>query len=124
MKLLSLVILFVTASCAASPAMLPDGRTIALGEKAYVDGPVIMPVAILEDSRCPANARCAWAGQVRLKAVWVRKNQNQPIELTLGKGLPLADGVLTLTDVRPAPMTGSVIKASDYRFTITFEGGL
>jgi hypothetical protein len=40
---------------------------VALGETVYVDGPRVTPLAVIEDSRCPIDARCVWAGQVRLK---------------------------------------------------------
>ncbi len=124
MKLLFAVFPLLIASCAGVAPSLPDGTNVALGQKALVDGPLIMPVEILEDSRCPANARCVWAGQVKISAVWVRPAGNQRIELTSGKPLSLADGKLTLTDVRPTKMTGRIIEPKDYRFTLTFEGGL
>ena len=89
-----------------------------------VDGPVIKPVAVIEDSRCPMNARCVWPGRVRLKMFWVRSRGNQEFELTLGEPTPLADGSITLTSVRPDKRTDVVLKPSDYRFSFSFAGGL
>lgn len=38
-----------------------------IGESANLgDGLVVRPLAVVEDSRCPQNARCVWAGRLRL----------------------------------------------------------
>lgn len=114
------------SSCATMrDAPLPDGSDVALGQKAYVDGPLVQPVEIVEDSRCPMNARCVWAGRVRLKMVWIRGNgERQPFEATLGEPTQLADGQFTLESVRPEKRTDVAIKPGDYRFSFRFAGGL
>ncbi|KTE31855.1 hypothetical protein ATE62_18855 [Sphingopyxis sp. HIX] len=90
-----------------------------------VDGPIVQPVEVLEDSRCPMNARCIWAGRVRVKMIWWRGNgEKQPFEVTLGESTPLADGTIRLESVRPEKMTDVTLKPSDYRFSFRFDGGL
>lgn len=104
---------------------LPDASNVALGQRAYADGPIIQPVAVLEDSRCPMNARCVWAGRVRVQMLWIRGNgEKQPFEVTLGESTPLADGSVTLESVRPDKMTNVVLKPADYRFSFRFDGGI
>ena len=104
---------------------LPDGSNVALGQRAYVDGPIVQPVAVIEDSRCPATVRCVWAGQVRVKMLWLRPTgEEQPFEVTLGKPTPLADGSITLESVRPQKQENTVIRPEDYRFSFYFMGGL
>ena len=45
-----------------------DGSVDAkLGQTVNVGGPKVTPLAVLEDSRCPMEARCIWAGRVRLR---------------------------------------------------------
>ena len=115
------------SACATtgSATPLPDGSDVALGQRAYVDGPIVQPVAILEDSRCPMNARCVWAGRVRVQMLWIRGNgEKQPFEVTLGEATPLADGSITLEAVRPDKMTNVELKPEDYRFAFRFAGGL
>ena len=115
------------AGCAATGASTPlqDGSNVALGQRAYVDGPVVQPVEVLEDSRCPMNARCVWAGRVRVKMLWIRGNgEKQPFEVTLGESTPLADGAIRLESVRPEKMTNVTLKPEDYRFSFRFDGGL
>ena len=114
----------LSACATARGAPLPDGSDVALGQKAYVDGPIVQPVEVLEDSRCPMNARCVWAGRVRVKMVWIRGNgEKQPFEVTLGESTPIADGSITLESVRPEKRTDVTIKPSDYRFSLRFAGG-
>lgn len=124
---LSLIAALVLSACAATgqPTPLADGSNVALGQRALVDGPIVQPVAVLEDSRCPMNARCVWAGRVRVKMMWHRGNgERQPFEVTLGESTPLADGRITLESVRPDKRTDLAIKPEDYRFSFRFAGGL
>ena len=117
-------ILTVSACATTRSAPLPDGSDVALGQKAYVDGPIVQPIEVLEDSRCPMNARCVWAGRVRVKMVWIRGNgEKQPFEVTLGESTPIADGSITLESVRPDKMTNVQLEPADYRFSFRFAGG-
>ncbi|WP_374524976.1 hypothetical protein [Sphingopyxis sp.] len=125
------ILLFALTACATArpaadePPPLPEASNVALGQRAYADGPIIQPVAVLEDSRCPENVTCVWAGQLRLKMVWVRPGGRlQPFEVTLGKQTPLADGTIQLESVSPARRTDKVIRPEDYRFAFRFMGGL
>lgn len=112
------------AGCVTAGQAQADGSDVRLGQTAYVDGPKVRPVEILEDSRCPMNARCIWAGRVRLKMLWVRPSGDQPFEMTLGEPHQLADGKITLTSVRPERVTNKQLEPSDYRFSFEFAGGL
>lgn len=111
--------------CVTTNAIKGDGSNVALNQTAYVDGPRIRPIAVLEDSRCPINARCVWAGRVRVKVLWMRTNGTQELELTMGEAKTMADGAITLTSVTPGRVAGgSPILPKDYRFSFTFAGGL
>lgn len=118
---------FVVSACATTSggAPLSDASNVALGQKAYADGPIIQPVEVIEDSRCPMNARCVWAGRVRVKMLRIRGNgERQPFEVTLGEATPLADGSITLVAVRPDRLTNVELKLANYRFSFRFAGGL
>lgn len=85
------------------------------------------PLKVLEDSRCPMNARCIWAGQVRLR---IRVHQNagtRNLEIISGKPLSIAGGKLLLEEVRPGKVTsrnnGSV-EPTVYRFGFGFISDL
>lgn len=96
----------------------------ALGETVYFDGPRVTPLEVLEDSRCPTNARCTWAGQVRLKVRVDLGASDRELVLTSGKPEPVADGSLELVEVEPAPIAGETLNPKDYRFGFRFMGGL
>jgi len=116
--------ILLLAACSTTSVPRTDGNDVALGQEAVVDGPVVKPIAVLEDSRCPMNARCVWAGRVRVKMLWLRPQGDQEFELTLGEPRPLADGSITLTSVRPDKRTDVVLKPADYRFSFSFAGRL
>ncbi len=119
-----IIVALALSGCVTTAQDARDGTNVALSQTAYVDGPRIKPVAILEDSRCPINARCMWKGRVRLKAYWIRATGNQEIELILDEAKPLADGTITLVSVSPKKLPTKQIKPQDYRLSFTFAGGL
>jgi hypothetical protein len=111
----------------ASHHISEDGISrAALGETVAVDGPKITPLEVLEDSRCPMNARCVWAGQVRLKVRVHLGAGDQERELTSNKPVQIADGSLELVEVRPDRVAGEgqALDPKDYRFGFRFMGGL
>jgi hypothetical protein len=113
------------SGCVTPQAVKSNGKDMVLGQTAYVDGPRIKVIKILEDSRCPINARCIQAGTVKVKILWLRANGNQSIDISLGQEKPMADGTISFASITPGRMAGGPeIKPSDYRFTFTFAGGL
>jgi hypothetical protein len=119
-------LMITTTACATIQPTKSDGIDVAFGQTAYVDGPKIRPIKLIEDSRCPMNARCVWAGRVRILAAWVKADGERQVELTLGEPTALADGILTLTAVTPSKMAGEgkELVPSDYLFSFQFAGGL
>ncbi len=102
-----------------------DGSIDAkLGQTVNVGGPKVTPLQVLEDSRCPMEAKCIWAGRVRL-SVRVATGAGSSIqELSSDKPLQVADGQLVLQGVMPPRSTQRTLAPSDYRFTLKFSGGL
>jgi hypothetical protein len=93
-------------------------------EAVVVNGPKVTPLALLEDSRCPAGVQCVWAGQVRISARIETGKGSETRELTLGKPVPVADGQLQLVEVAPGKRANITLYPEDYRFGFTFAGGL
>ena len=111
------------SGCTLPSAKSADSAHVALGQQVNVNGIEIMPTKVLEDSRCPVDAQCIWAGRVRLQALWLGPSRKQQIELTLGQPLQLADGQLTLTSVKPDKLSDKQIEPRAYRFAFDFDGG-
>jgi hypothetical protein len=104
--------LALLAGCAA-PAAAPDGlvdRTasaapgtveVRLGETARLGGLTVRPIAVIEDSRCPGDVDCVWAGRLRLRVAVSGVGET---ELILGQAFALpGGGTLTLVSAMPAP---------------------
>lgn len=126
-KLLLPLVLAVTAltGCATTQPDRDGITRVRIGETAYVNGPRVTPLAVMEDSRCPMNARCVWAGQVRLTVRIDTGSGYVTREITSNKPVPVADGALELVEVTPNQVAGGEpIRRTDYRFGFKFSGGL
>jgi hypothetical protein len=124
MKRLALLGLIVLSGCAAAPSPPVLDATAAFGETAAIDGIRVRPLSLIEDSRCPAEVTCVWAGRLVIHAEMSGGNWRLVRELTLGQPIPIADGELTLASAVPAKRKPVPIEPRDYRFTFIFDGGL
>ena len=79
--LASAALLLGSAACATIPPTKLNGIDVAFGQTAYVNGPKILPIKLIEDSRCPMNARCIWAGRVRVLVAWVKPGGNKEVAM-------------------------------------------
>ena len=71
-KVIYIIILFVLFSCEEEDRKIKLDETFVLqyGETKVLDGQDQFSLTfkdLLDDSRCPANAICVWAGQARVK---------------------------------------------------------
>lgn len=113
------------AACAAIPAAPVREGPVALGQTAYVDGPRVTPLELVEDSRCPADVQCVQAGRVVVRTKIHLGGSDLKRDLTLGEPVGIADGALELVSVEPdPPSAGSQPEPGEYRFTFRFNGGL
>jgi|SRR3989344_2314944 len=76
----------------------------------------VIPQAILEDSRCPAEVQCIQAGTVRVRATLESGLGSANQIFRLGDVITTESEAITLVDVLPAPAAGVQIRANDYRF--------
>jgi len=65
--------LLLLSACVAQPPARPpvemgEEFTLALGESVGIDetGVIVEFLKVIEDSRCPMNARCIWEGNARI----------------------------------------------------------
>ena len=116
---LVLLLPLLCLACAAAPASPAPADpatagqvTAALGQTVRL-GPVsLTPVEVVEDSRCPTDVRCVWAGRLRLQ---VRLSSETRV---LQLNAPCA-GAVALTAAVPAPSAAAPVPASAYRFTFS-----
>lgn len=119
--------LLTPALCIALPVTLPgcityhkvnDGITRAQVNEAVTVGAFgVMPLAVLEDSRCAAGTQCVWAGRVTIRAhVTERGGASATRAMTLNEPLSLKDGTLTLVEVYPDKRKDTRLYTEEYRF--------
>ncbi len=92
--------------------------TLKLGETAHFRGISITPLNVEEDSRCPKNVQCVWAGTVK---VAVRSDLDSGATInsmvTLGQTTTVDTFGVRLNAVIPEKISDTPISNTDYRFT-------
>ena len=128
MRLLLACAALVLPGCATTPAGVDPRDGIAragFNERVYVDGPYVTPLSLVEDSRCPVNARCVSAGRTRVMVRIDLGSRSEIRELCSDTPLRVADGALSLVEVWPERRVGhQPAEQKPYRFGFRFAGGL
>ena len=112
------------AACATLPASGGPIRTdgiARLNEPTRVGALVVTPRAVVEDSRCPINARCVWAGRAIVRTQIDGAGWRETTNIELGRPYITHGMGLQLTSVEPGKLAGSETSPAQYRFG--FEGG-
>jgi hypothetical protein len=119
----TLALAALLAGCATVPApFAPQGSTVEIPNGVHVGKLIAVPQVLLEDSRCPMNARCVWAGRAVLSTRIYGPDFDETVPLTLGEPHALHGTSITLVSVLPESQAGEEIPAPNYRFA--FEGGV
>ena len=86
---------------------------------------MVSPEEVAEDSRCPKNTTCVWAGQVKIKfSLWDASKEAQHFVLSLRDDKPdeamqVVDGyTYQLMAVDPYPVEGSEVANEDYMISL------
>jgi len=95
----------------------PQGYAVPLGVPVQVGDLVVTPKKLVEDSRCPMNARCVWAGRAIVTTRVVGPGFSDTADLTLGEPYGTHGKMLALVSVRPEKTTDRETRPGDYRFT-------
>jgi hypothetical protein len=117
------------AGCGTTPtarAQAVDLRTeitLAPGETVSVNATEMKVrfVAVIEDSRCPRDVTCVWAGEVKVRLEISSPQGTSQVEV-LEAGTTVA-GVyrVTLVRVEPPRMSTAKIAPQDYRATLSID---
>lgn len=98
--------------------VLPYGNvTLKLNQLATFKNISLLPLSIVEDSRCPSDVQCIQAGTVRVKVRVISGMGTSTSILTLGKVFTTEAEMLTLTRVTPDTQSTKPILNGDYRLT-------
>ena len=108
-QIFSIIAALSLAACATVPTAAPvrgDGLA-GIGQSTRVGALVVTPLAVVEDSRCPINARCVWAGRLVLSARIEGSGWREMTRLTLGEPYSTHGTKLALVSAEPGKMAGS-----------------
>lgn len=118
------------AGCSAAPSQelqavdlgaevtLAPGTTVS----AKTAGLSVRFVAVIEDSRCPRDVTCIWAGQVKIQVEILQSSQPPSrVEILAGGSVAAGDYAVTVVRVEPQPVSTAKIATQDYRATLKID---
>ena len=123
MKALVPLVSLALAACATVPPA-QSGPTAGLGQIAAGNGLKIRPIEVIEDSRCPAEVNCVWAGRLKVRARMNGPGWTQIRDFELGVPQAVDQYRVTLIAAEPQKQAGAEIDPRTYRITFDFQGGI
>lgn len=110
------------AACMVLPAPdttppLPPGSAVALHQKVRVGDITVTPVAVVEDSRCPIDARCVWAGRLVVRTQIDGDGWRDTADMRLGETFGTHGRVIALVSGEPGKTAERETPPEAYRFT-------
>ena len=99
----------------------PQGSAVALGQSVRVGAVTVTPKSVVEDSRCPIDARCVWAGRLVVKTQIEGRTREgawrDAADMRLGETYGTHGQVIALISGEPAKTTEHETQPTEYRFT-------
>lgn len=75
-------------------------------------------VGIDEDSRCPNDVTCVWAGEVVVRLTLRRDSRNKEVSVKETQGLAVDGYTIDILQVLPPRASSSPVAVADYRVTL------
>jgi hypothetical protein len=118
------------AACGTAPARESQvaslGVEVTLAPGAAVSvkdtGLLVRFVAVTEDSRCPRDVTCVWAGQLKVQ-LEIQQSSQAASQVEILAGGTMEAGKYSVTVVRVEPQAVSTVKIGpqDYRATLRID---
>lgn len=89
---------------------------VRIGQSEGALGVRVVPLEVVQDSRCPIGVQCVWAGTVVLRAMLESGLGKAEQQFELGKPITTEAEEVTLVRVRPERSEGNNIATRDYIF--------
>lgn len=128
MRLLTITLAAIIGLASLVPAQNLQKLTLRHGQQKAFSGRLnIKFLAVTEDSRCPTNVNCIWAGVARVKITLRKNGKTAAFELNtnqLDKPAVFEGYEVRLDTLTPYPNSASPTRAADYKalFTISRKG--
>lgn len=119
----TLAALAASALMSCAPAMQTaldrphaDAEYVALQQSFDLGALTVTPLRVLEDSRCPLQTNCVWAGRLIVETLVVGPDWQQTVAFNLGEAQVVNGFAILLSGVIPEVNTEGEAKRDDYRF--------
>ena len=126
MKTMLLTLIAILGIATIASASKPETVILKQGQKkSAAKGEVILKfISVLEDSRCPTDTNCVWAGNAKVKVQISNGHGGSKMSvMNTTTGGPLGDQyngwAVYLTSLTPAPKSGKKIEQKSYIATFT-----
>jgi hypothetical protein len=130
MRIAAIVMSVVVAGCGAAPSQelqtVDPGARFTLAPGTSVSVKVakmeVRFVAVSEDSRCPRDVTCIWAGEVKVQ-LEIREGAKaaSQVEVLEGGSTVAGEYRVILVRVEPQPSSTARIAPQDYRATLKID---
>jgi len=123
-----LIMTLVACRSASAPAphtaSLDQEIHLAPGKRAVLSqqGLEIEFVRVIEDSRCPSDTTCVWAGEVKVR-LSIRSSPGQATQhdIVAGQNASVGEYRVLVLRVQPEPISTRSISPDEYRATLKVE---
>ena len=95
-----------------------------LDQTIILNGVAITPLKVVQDSRCPADVQCIWAGTVELQVSLSSGSEIANLSIKLNEPLLFAHKNITLIETSPGPHSKKIIAPADYSFGFSVTASL
>jgi hypothetical protein len=128
--LVPLVLIVALAACRSTGA--PASHAASLNQEIQLapseiaaygpQGLTVEFVRVVNDSRCPTDVTCAWAGEITVQ-VATRMNRAEPVQHEIKAGEHASVGAFRVfvVKVEPQPLSTRPIPQAEYRVTLKVE---
>jgi hypothetical protein len=116
------VFVLLTSFVAAPAKPLRQQGKVQIHHEAIVNGIRVKFVDLIEDSRCPTDTQCVWAGNAKLKVKLWKNGQTRVVEMNTGmepRVIRFAGYEIKITDLTPHPATNIRIRKDGYVATFS-----
>ena len=121
MKIMFLTLIAILGLGAIAMAQKTETVTLKRGQqKSAANGEIILKfLSVIEDSRCPTDVNCVWAGNAKVEVLISNKHGgSKKSVMNTTTGGPLGDQyngwAIYLTSLTPSPKSGKRIKQRSY----------
>lgn len=94
----------------------PQGSAVALGQSVKVGDVTVTPLSVVEDSRCPIDARCVWAGRLVVRTQVDGAGWRDSADMRLGETWGTHGHAFALVSGEPGKRTDRETQPGEYRF--------